>query len=79
MEGFFEGEIAWRLEEESRGVTRMTLHEETETTWPLINLAAHLGGRQFLEWNHKVAMKRGESGIKAAIAWLRTTGFGCTK
>ena len=68
VEGFFEGEIDWRLEQESRDATRMTLHEQTETTWPLINLIARLGGRRFLEWNHKVAMKRGESGLKAAIA-----------
>ena len=68
VEGFFKGEIDWRLEEESRDITRMTLHEQTETTWPLINLTARLGGRRFLEWNHKVAMKRGEIGLKAAIA-----------
>ena len=66
--GFFEGEIDWRLEQKSPDLTRMTLHEQTETTWPLINLTARLGGRRFLEWNHKAAMKRGETGMKAAIA-----------
>ena len=46
----------------------MTLDEETETLWPLINLTARLGGRRLLEWNHRVAMQRGEAGLKAALA-----------
>lgn len=68
VEGFFVGEIDWRLEEEASAVTRMTLHEQTETTWPLINLTARLGGRRLLESNHRAAMRRGELGMKAAIA-----------
>jgi len=68
VEGFFEGEIDWRLEEVAGGATRMTLHEETETRWPLINLTARLGGRRLLERNHRVAMQRGEAGLKAALA-----------
>jgi uncharacterized protein YndB with AHSA1/START domain len=67
VQGFFDGEIEWRLEDVSAGTTRMTLHEETETQWPLINLTARLGGRRFLEWNHRVAMQRGEAGMKAAL------------
>jgi hypothetical protein len=68
VEGFFEGEVDWRLEEVSARTTRMTLREQTETQWPLINLVASLGGRRFLEWNHRVAMQRGEAGMKAALA-----------
>lgn len=68
VDGFFQGEIDWRLEELTSQMTRMTLHEETETTWALINLAAKLGGRRLLVSNHKSAMRRGESGMKAALA-----------
>jgi len=46
----------------------MTLHEQTETKWALINLTARLGGRQLLMSNHKSAMRRGEVGMKAALA-----------
>jgi len=68
VEGFFEGEIDWRLEQLSATTTRMTLHEQTETRWALINLTARLGGRRLLEYNHRAAMRRGESGMKAALA-----------
>ena len=67
-EGFFEGEIDWRLEPASPGRTRLTLHERTETRWALINLTASLGGRRLLEWNHRAAMRRGEAGFNSAIA-----------
>ncbi len=66
-EGFFEGEIDWTLESIGARSTRLTLHEVTETKWPLINATAKLGGRRLLEWNHRQAMRRGESGFKAAI------------
>ena len=68
VEGFFEGEIDWRLEQLSPAVTRMTLHEQNETTWRLINLIARLGGRRLLEYNHRAAMRRGETGMKTALA-----------
>lgn len=68
VEGFFEGEIDWRLEELSPSMTQMTLHEQTETKWPLINLTARLGGRRLLISNHKSSMRRGETGMKAALA-----------
>ena len=68
VEGFFEGEIDWRLEQLSLGMTRMTLYEQTETRWALINLTAKLGGRRLLERNHKAAMRRGELGMIAALA-----------
>lgn len=68
VEGFFEGEIDWRLEAVSPTMTRMTLHEQTETQWALINLTARLGGRRFLERNHKAAMARGELGLTSALA-----------
>jgi len=68
VEGFFEGEIDWRLEQLSPVVTRMTLHEQTETRWALINLTAKLGGRRFLERNHRAAMRRGELGMITALA-----------
>jgi hypothetical protein len=48
--------------------TRMTLHEQTETMWALINLTARLGGRRLLVSNHKSAMRRGETGMKAATS-----------
>ena len=67
-EGFFEGVIDWRLETVSPDLTRLTLHEVTETKWRLINLTARIGGRWLLEWNHRTAMRRGESGLKAALA-----------
>lgn len=66
-EGFFEGVIDWRLQEVSPDLTRLTLHELTETKWTLINLAARVGGRRLLERNHRTAMQRGESGMKAAL------------
>ncbi len=68
VEGFFEGEIDWRLEQLPGGMTRMTLHEQTETRWALINATAKLGGRRLLERNHKAAMRRGELGMEAALA-----------
>lgn len=68
VEGFFDGEIDWRLEQVSPGMTRMTLHEQTETKWAFINLAAKLGGRSLLVRNHNAAMRRGELGMKAALA-----------
>jgi uncharacterized protein YndB with AHSA1/START domain len=68
VEGFFDGEIDWRLEALSPDMTRMTLHEQTETKWALINLTARLGGRRLLISNHKSAMRRGEAGMKAALA-----------
>jgi hypothetical protein len=68
VEGFFEGEVGWRLEQVSKGSTRLTLHEQTETKWPLINLTARLGGRRLLEANHRSAMRDGEKGMKAALA-----------
>lgn len=67
VEGFFDGEIDWRLEQPAPETTSMTLHEQTETRWALINLTARLGGRRLLESNHKAAMRRGESGLKAAL------------
>jgi hypothetical protein len=67
VEGFFEGEIDWRLESPAAGITRMTLHEQTETKWALINLTARLGGRRLLKSNHASAMRRGEMGMKAAL------------
>ncbi len=67
VEGFFEGEVDWRLEPEGPGATRMELHEETETKWPLINLVGRLGGRRWLEANHAAAMRRGEQGLRAAL------------
>jgi hypothetical protein len=68
VEGFFEGEIGWALEQVSPGLTRLTLHEQTETKWALINLTARLGARGLLEANHRSAMRRGEEGMKAALA-----------
>jgi len=66
-EGFFSGEITWRLEPDGEG-TRLVLRERTETNWPLINLVARLGGRRFLEANHRAAMRRGEAGLRAILA-----------
>ena len=48
--------------------TRLTLHEQTETKWTLINLTARIGGRRLLMRNHESAMRRGELGMKQAIA-----------
>jgi uncharacterized protein YndB with AHSA1/START domain len=67
VQGFFEGEIDWRLEEIGQNETRLTLHEQTETKWPLINLTAKIGGRRLLLKNHASAMRRGETGMKEAI------------
>ncbi|SRR6266849_211273 len=66
--GFFTGEIDWTLEEDGPEATRMILHERTETEWLLINLTAHLGGRWLFERNHAAAMRRGEEGMRAALA-----------
>jgi hypothetical protein len=68
VEGFFVGEIDWTLEEDGPDATVMTLRERTQTTWPLINLTARLGGRRLLERNHAAAMRRGEERMKAALA-----------
>ncbi len=67
VEGFFTGEIDWLLEPAAGG-TVMTLREDTETRWPLINLIARLGGRRLLEANHRWAMQRGEKGMQAILA-----------
>lgn len=68
VEGFFTGDIDWTLDDDGPDATRMTLHERTETVWPLINLTARLGGRWLLERNHAAAMRRGEEGMRAALA-----------
>jgi uncharacterized protein YndB with AHSA1/START domain len=68
VEGFFEGEIDWSLVEDGPTRTRMTLHEQTETQWAFINLAARLGLRGFLERNHAAAMRRGEEGLRRILA-----------
>jgi len=68
VQGFFEGDIDWRLEEITPNQTRLTLHEQTETKWALINLTARIGGRRLLIRNHESAMRRGEVGMKQAIA-----------
>ena len=67
VEGFFTGVVDWRLEPDGSS-TRLVLHEETETRWALINLVARLGGKRFLEANHRAAMRRGEKGMRAALA-----------
>lgn len=67
VEGFFLGDISWRLEPDGEGA-RLVLRERTETTWPLINLVARIGGRRFLEANHRAAMRRGEAGLRALLA-----------
>jgi len=67
VEGFFAGEIDWRLEPAPAG-TRLVLTEETETRWPVINLIARLGGRRLLEANHRAAMRRGQGGLRALMA-----------
>ncbi len=59
--------IDWRLEKMAQNETRLTLHEETETKWALINLTARIGGRRLLMRNHESAMRRGEVGMKKAI------------
>jgi hypothetical protein len=56
------------LEEIGQNETRLTLHEQTETKWPLINLTAKIGGRRLLLKNHASAMRRGEAGMKEFIA-----------
>jgi hypothetical protein len=68
VQGFFEGQIDWRLEQISPNETTLTLHEQTETTWAMINLTARIGGRRLLMRNHESAMRRGEAGMKQAIA-----------
>ncbi|HKW58826.1 MAG TPA: SRPBCC family protein [Candidatus Dormibacteraeota bacterium] len=68
VEGFFTGEIDWKLEADAEKATRMLLRERTETKWPIINLVARIGGRRLLERNHKGAMDRGEAGMRAALA-----------
>jgi hypothetical protein len=67
VQGFFEGEIDWRLKQLSQNQTTLTLHEQTETKWALINLTARIGGRRLLMRNHESAMRRGEAGMKEAI------------
>ena len=67
VQGFFQGEIDWRLEQLSQNQTKLTLHEQTETQWALINLTARIGGRRLLMRNHESAMRRGEAGMKEAI------------
>lgn len=59
---------ASQLEETSPNQTRLTLREQTETKWALINLTARIGGRRLLIRNHESAMRRGEVGMKQAIA-----------
>jgi len=51
----------------SKSQTRLTLHEQTETKWALINFTARIGGRRLLLRNHESAMRRGEAGMKDAI------------
>jgi hypothetical protein len=68
VDGFFTGEIEWILEEDGPEATRMILRERTETEWLLINLTARVGGRRLLERNHAAAMRRGEEGMRAALA-----------
>lgn len=68
VEGFFTGEIGWRLSEDGDDGTRLVLTEDTETRWRLINLTARLGGRRLLEANHAAAMRRGEQGLRALLA-----------
>jgi hypothetical protein len=68
VEGFFEGGIDWSLEQLSPNRARLTLHEQTETKWPLINLTARIGGWRLLVRNHEAAMRRGEVGMKEALA-----------
>jgi hypothetical protein len=67
VQGFFQGEIDWRLDQLSHNRTKLTLHEQTETQWTLINLTARIGGRRLLMRNHESAMRRGEAGMKEAI------------
>lgn len=67
VQGFFEGQIDWSLEQLPGNQTRLTLHELTETKWAVINLVARLGGRRLLIQNHGSAMRRGEIGMKDAI------------
>jgi hypothetical protein len=68
VEGFFVGEIDWALSEDGPGRTKLTLHEQTETRWAYINLAGRLGLRRLLEKNHAAAMRRGEEGLRRALA-----------
>jgi hypothetical protein len=67
VQGFFQGEIDWRLGQLSHNRTKLTLHEQTETKGALINLTARIGGRRLLMRNHESAMRRGEAGMKEAI------------
>ena len=67
VQGFFDGEIDWRLDRLAGNQTRLTLHEQTETRWALINLVARVGGRKLLTQNHAAAMRRGEVGMLEAI------------
>jgi len=68
VEGFFDGEVDWALSEDGPNRTRVTLHEQTETRWASINLAAKLGLRRLMERNHTAAMRRGEEGLRAILA-----------
>jgi hypothetical protein len=67
VEGFFDGFVDWRLDADGAG-TSLVLREETETRWPIINLIARIGGRRVLEANHRAAMRRGQEGMRAALA-----------
>lgn len=61
-------DLSYTLDFNFTVLTRMTLHEQTETRWALINLTAKLGGRRLLEHNHKAAMRWGELGMRSALA-----------
>ena len=63
VDGFFTGEVSWTFEADGAGGSRVTLHEDVETTWPLINWLTRFGGRRLFEWNHRAAMHRGEVGL----------------
>lgn len=72
VDGFFRGEVSWTLESGTDGagmpVTRLTLREDVETTWPLINLLSRLGARRLFEANHRAAMRRGEAGFRRLLS-----------
>ncbi len=72
VDGFFRGDVSWTLEPWTDGAgtpgTRLTLHEDVETTWPLINLLTRLGARRLFEANHRAAMRRGEAGFRRLVA-----------
>ncbi|MFN2483489.1 MAG: SRPBCC family protein [Candidatus Limnocylindria bacterium] len=72
VEGFFSGEVSWTLETDTGGGARLTLREEVETTWPLINVLTRLGFRGLFEANHARAMRRGERGLRRLLASERS-------